>query len=284
MNIRQELKHNFLKQIIYRVDYKGLLDADIESCIKTLQKLLFDSGLTTFDTRTENRMDFQLKTTLQIPDESPLSVTNSSTNMVFVFQSDNRKKMLEISKNFLVLTIITDDTYTSFDEYLKLLVTTIETLKSSSVYFKALRIGLRKINLCFIENLADITNYFKSGAINITDTLNCIKDCDCKASNTVTILEKDGFQINYLRDLQEGITISENQEQRTIYQVVIDIDVFSDDIKKIHEMIRNEAKIEETLKHQNSLAFNYYINSLTDDFINKLKQNTFNDPKIKEVI
>lgn len=284
MSIREELKHNFLKQIIYRVDYKGLLDSDVDKCVKKLQDLLYNSGLTTLDTRTENRMDFELKTNLQIPNETPLSVTNSSTNMVFVFKSENEKKMLEISKTFLTLTVITDSTYTSFDEYLELLVTTIEELRSSSVYFKALRIGLRKINLCFIENLEDIQHYFKPSAINILDTLSCIKSFDCKASNTVTILEKDAFRINYLRDLQEGITVSENQVPRNIYQVVIDIDVFSDDIKIISQMIHGKEKIEETLKHQNSLAFDCYINSLTDEFIDKLKQSTFDDSQIKEVI
>ena len=31
--LRSEIKHNFLKQIIFRLDYEGLMESDIEECI-----------------------------------------------------------------------------------------------------------------------------------------------------------------------------------------------------------------------------------------------------------
>ena len=36
--LRSEIKHNFLKQIIFRLDYEGIMDSDIEKCIVSLRE------------------------------------------------------------------------------------------------------------------------------------------------------------------------------------------------------------------------------------------------------
>lgn len=37
--IRSELKHNFLKQIIFRMDYEGIMEADVEKCVIQLRNI-----------------------------------------------------------------------------------------------------------------------------------------------------------------------------------------------------------------------------------------------------
>ena len=55
MSLRKELKHDFLKQIIFRVDFKGLLDRDVDKCISEIRESLFNNGFVNDDARVESR-------------------------------------------------------------------------------------------------------------------------------------------------------------------------------------------------------------------------------------
>ena len=43
-DLRSAIKHNFLKQIIFRLDYEGVMEADVEGCILSLRQKFFDAG------------------------------------------------------------------------------------------------------------------------------------------------------------------------------------------------------------------------------------------------
>lgn len=283
---RSEIKHNFLKQIIFRLDYKGIMDTDVNSCVSSLREKLVGNGFSDFSVRTENHIDFQVKMELNIPveDQNPFYIQNTSSDQVFSFKSEDEKNLFEISKSFMTLTICVDEKYDGFDPYLHLLVSIIDSIKNTSPFFKVIRIGLRKINLCFIENLNDISKYFKKGAFSINETMECMTGLTCKASNTTTILEQEPYQINYIRNIQAGIMQIDNGKDKVIYQLALDCDVFCDDIRKNMELLSEEKVIRDTLITQNTVAYNCYINSLTEEFIEKLTMPIFDDTEIKDVI
>lgn len=101
-NLRADIKHNFLKQIIFRLDYEGVLEADVEKCVLALRQKFFDAGFINMGNRTENQFDLQLKMDLNIPNENQFSISNTNKSLVYHFSSDN-KEILEISKSFLLL-------------------------------------------------------------------------------------------------------------------------------------------------------------------------------------
>ena len=56
----------------------------------------------------------------------------------------------------------------------------------------------------------------------------------------VTILSKNNYQINYVRNIQEGVMQQEDGSQNATYQVVIDVDVFKEGNKEM--TLRKKAK------------------------------------------
>ena len=281
--LRSEIKHNFLKKIIFRLDYEGLMDTDIEKCIVLLREKIFASGFVHMENRIENQIDFQMKVDLNIPDENQFSVSNTNKNMIYSFSSD-KGELLEISKSVLSLIVDIDMTYETFDKYMELLAESIDKIKQCSLYFRTVRIGLRKINICLLENLAELSTYFTRAAFNINDIVEIYNDYECVASNMSTILSKNNYQINYVRNIQEGVMQQEDGSQKTMYQIVLDIDVNKEGNKEISSMLCNRERIVETLNMQNKIAFEVFAKSLSGKSIEALKQEKFSERTIIGVI
>lgn len=273
-DLRRKIRHNFLKQIIFRLDFDGVLESDVEKCVESLRDKFFDSGFRYMDNRMLNQVDLQVKIDLNIPDENRLSFNNVNPASVYCFSSDCNE-LMELSKTFFTLTVDIDKAYKSFDKYISILTEAVETIKNSSPYFRALRMGLRKINIYFFGRLDLLAYYFKKAAFNIDEILDQISGCSCTASNMVTLLHKGEYCINYIRDIQEGVMQQEDSDQKTVYQVVLDIDVYMDDCKEICQIFADKESAEAALKKQNTVEFEIFIKSLTDDFVEKMKSDAF---------
>lgn len=277
--LRFEIKHNFLKKIMFRLDYEGIMESDVEKCIVSLRQRFHDAGFTKLSNRMENPFDLQVKMDLNIPNENQKSINNN----IYSFSS-NKREVLEISKSFFTLDVSVDQVYESFDKYMPLLVDTIEEIRSSSPYFQVLRISLRKINICLIDDLESLSEYFSGAAFNVTDVVKQFSDYGCSATNIVTVLSKNDYQVNYVRNVQEGVIQLNDGSQKTVYQAVIDVDVFKEGNKGILPLISDRQRVKETLETQNAIEFEVFIRSLSDKFIDTLKQEEFRDDAIRGVI
>lgn len=281
-NLRSEIKHNFLKKMIFRLDYEGIMEADIEQCVLDLRQSFFDAGFVDMERRTENEEDMQLKMELNISDANRFSVRDTGKSSVYRFSSNN-KEVLELNKSFFTLTVDVDEAYERFDKYIAVLAKTVDTIKHISPYFRALRMGLRKINICFLKDLRSLSDYFTKAAFNIGDIAEQFSDSQCTASNIVTILLKEGYQVNYVRNLQEGVMQQESGVQQTVYQVVLDVDVYKEDNREILPLLADEDGIKNTLIQQNMIEFEVFIKSLSDRFVELLQKDTFESDEIKGV-
>ena len=277
--IRKDIKHNFLSQIIFRIDYEGLLEKDVENCVMQMRDMFYESGLKNMETRTENKVDVQIKTDLNIPDENMLSISNNNTSIVYIFTSDE-DEIIELGKSFFTLTINIGKDYKSFDKYIELLTESVYALKQTSKYFKALRMGLRKINICFLKNINEISKYFTKAAFNIEDICGGYKEYTCPASNEVTILTGKGFQVNYVRNIQEGVMQIDGKDQQNAYQIALDIDVFKESNREILPLLDTEESIRKLLIDQNTVEFEIFLKSLSEYFIEKLKEEKIDDENI----
>jgi hypothetical protein len=90
--LRNQIKHHFLNQIIFRLDYEGLLEKDVEECVFNLRQKFYGAGFAHMNRRAENQV-------------------------------------IELSKNFFTLTIEVDKEYKTFDKYISLLAESIEFIK-----------------------------------------------------------------------------------------------------------------------------------------------------------
>lgn len=278
-NLRAELKHNFIKQMIFRLDFDGIMEADIEQAVLELRQKIFTAGYSNMEKRYENPIDFQVKIDLNIPSENKLLIGNSNENLIYRFSSEEQE-VLELSKSFFTLTVDIDKKYETFDKYISLLAEIVESIRGKSPFFKALRMGLRKTNICFLNNLKLLSCFFTKATFNIGDIMKQFNDCQCTAANMIAVLEKDSYKINYIRNIQEGLMQEDNGEARTVYQIVLDIDVFRENNKDILAVLSNRESVEVALKKQNTIEFEIFIQSLDSHFIEELKENFFDNAEI----
>lgn len=273
-SLRSEIKHNFLRQIIFRLDYEGILEADIEKCVFNLRQKFFDAGFGNMETRAENQFDIQVKMDLNLPNENQFAISNTNQSLVYRFLSED-KETIEIGKSFFTFTVNIEKEYKTFDNYIGMLADTIEEIKNSSPFFRVLRIGLRKINICYLSDLNHLSRHFTRSAFNLNDVIEQFSEYGCSASNMVTILSKDGYQVNYVRNIQEGVMQQEDGSQKTTYQIALDIDVYRESNREIMPMLSGKDSIMDTINMQNCIEFEVFIKSLSDELIQCLKENEF---------
>lgn len=277
-DIRLGLKHNFLKEVVFRMDFDGVMEPDVQNFAANWRDKMVSEGYTTFRTRTEDSYDLEVKANLNIPDENKFSVNRINRSTVYRFSSEN-KEVIELSKSFFTFTVSIDKKYESFDKYHSLLSELIVAIQDISPYFKVLRIGLRKINLCYLYELASLSNYFKKGTFNLDELIEQFGDCKCIAGNMNVLLLKNNYQINYIRNIQEGVMQTEDGE-KSIYQIALDVDVFSENKSEMMNALNDNTSSTKMLEEMNITEFEVYINSLKAEFIEKMSETEFNDPAI----
>ena len=100
----------------------------------------------------------------------------------------------------------------------------------------------------------------------------------------VTVFTKDKYQVNYVRNIQQGIVKEDDGRETTTYQIALDVDVFKEGNREILPLLINVENIKSILETQNTIEFKILLNLLSGEFITALKQDVFNDSAIKGVI
>lgn len=143
MDERLNLKNNFLKQLIFRLDYSGLLDMDVEKIISQLKNNLFKRGYTTLKENIEQNVSVDVNMFNGIDNKTEVKNTT-----VYEFSSKNNK-VFKISKNYIVFDIDISQNETTFEHYIDLIDCVIKELQKET-FIKFHRIGLRKKKYMFV--------------------------------------------------------------------------------------------------------------------------------------
>lgn len=262
--IRRGLKNNFLKTLIFRVDFSGMMDVDVEDFIKKIRSQLIEAGYVTF------QEEYGIIDNILNPDNIPM---NSETAKVYVFNAPTGKQV-KISKTFIIFEINMEKNETLFSNYVPLISYTLDELKKLE-YVKFYKIGLKKVNACILLNKEVLNNYFKN------NVLYRFKD-DSPTTQVADEFNLKGYRVNYNRRFQEG-KITDDSGDKPGYQVILVIDSFLEGYEILGEKI-NIMNVSEILRELNDIIFEIYISSLTNDFINKLSQDNYLDNNMKGVI
>lgn len=274
---RRDFKYNFLKKVIIRIDYNGILDLDMDYTVRNIKDELYDNGFKIFQEGFINQVDFEIKDPELIETQMMIPVNELKKAKSYNFSSEDMSQSIQITKYFTILSIDFGK-YITFETYGKLFSIIVKHLKDSNKFLKILRVGLRKINNCILLDISKLNEYFEERYFeNITQPfigenyeLNLVNS---QRSDSFHIKDKD---VNLIRFLSQGILDIDGSEKEA-YQLVLDIDVYIRDEQHIVIATDNEKVLYDKLIEMNTLLFFMYTQILKGQFIQKLQSETFDD-------
>lgn len=243
---RNDLKKNFLKKIIMRLDFQGVLQAEMESIILKVKPFLKGKGFNRYEEKAVNQIS-----------SNESSLPDIKSQMVFSFTAESLGYTLEMSNTSIIMTIMSN-TYSPFDQY-SAIFCHIATIYNETIdFFTAKRFGLRKINFCFIKDKNKINQYFVPAYYN----------CDIPVSGFESkIMEQKNNLSDGLKNLNLRYAIEEGLiDVERYYKVTLDADIYLTSQDEIMKTVFNEQEIGAI----NEKLFSVYINAITEEFLNVL--------------
>lgn len=252
---RTDFKYNFLKSIIVRLDFTGVLESEMEKVLIHIKPFAKDRGFSKYIEKITGQIDVTL-IDKGAQESSELS-NKVKRQKVYSFIDENRGVVLDVSNSFVCLTINTVQ-YMSFDSYCEIVPHVAGIYKNCIDFFSVVRFGIRKMNECLIEDKAQIRNYFNPEYYSYFSQLEGI---DTLQSNHVNVFSIGKCRINHIANISQG-----QYEGKTVYSIRLDIDAYFTTAEDIQKLMDSK---EELLK-VNDLIFKVYVHSLTSDFISSL--------------
>lgn len=266
---RRELRRNFLKSVIIRLDFQGVLESEMEEIMVSVKAYAKEKGFSKYYEKNANQVDIEV-TNNAMP-ESIETTNRVRYQKVYSFIDEDRGFALHVSNSFIVLSVNTAH-YTPFDEYCGIVPYIAGIFKDKIDFFTVTRFGIRKINECLIEDKAKIREYFRPEYFNYYDGL---KDLNNIKSNHMNVFKCGKYCVNLFTNIEQGTL-----ESREVYSIRLDIDVYMNNSEDISMILNEKAKQDEV----NDLIFGIFVSLLTDHFISLLTSDKeFNDTVIMGV-
>lgn len=253
---RLDLKHNFLKEIIVRMDYVGIVQMELDGIISEIKNVLIAKGYKRFEREFATELDLQLEDPEDMEITS-LPVKEVRKQSVNVFIDDNKKIQLKISPLCIFISTHCEH-YIEFNEYANNLMEIVNLLKKEITFFNPVRFGIRKINKCIISDICLINDFFKEKyySPNKRTKVYQVKDC----------YEDGKDNVNFIRTVIKGMN-----GENIAYQVVLDTDIYVYEQEEIEKLMNDSSEIQK----MNEKLFEIYKSVLTEEFLVKLQQNIF---------
>lgn len=249
---REDIKFNFLKKIIIRIDFDGIEQLELEKAIEQISLILKDEGYTSRRTELCSGFELGINDPVLRGDELP-TVQHVNAKKIYVFGKSDCDIKVKISTSFTLIDI-NKTKYVDCLKHIGLLLRVVNSVKKESGYFRVKRIGLRKINNCIFRDIEKLNDYFKKEYFPLIRYQNCTDIKTMELSDTFSV--DDRYNINFKRSIVQG----EYNNQKA-YQVVLDSDIY---------LYSEEIISEQEFEIINDYLYSLYINCLTCDFINKL--------------
>lgn len=263
---RSDINYNFLKKIIIRIDYNGILERELEKTVEQLKIYLRNKDFIRFEENYINKVDFEIKDPEMIETQRMIPVQEINKTKSYIFKNENDIIEIQVSKYYTSITVDYDK-YIKFEALCELFKNVIDIIKINNNYMRILRLGLRKINNCILLDLNRINEIIKLQYFSHLNTL-------FSDDTSLPILNKHSIDtfiykqtnVNLIRHISGGI-LEENGIQRDAYQFVLDIDAYRNEEEFFEELIKSPNGIYEELLNLNTILFKTYINILEETFI-----------------
>lgn len=265
---RVDIKYNFLKKIIIRVDYNGILERELEKAVEDLKNVLKNKNFDRFYESFINEVDFEIKDPEQIETQRMIPIQELRKTKSYIFSKKENGVEVQISKYFMSVTVDYNN-YIKFETICTLFNEIFNKIVDNNNYIRVLRLGLRKINNCILLDLSRLQEIIKEKYFsNLNNLFNDIKALPIlNKQNIDTFIYKD-TNVNLIRYLSGGV-LNLDGEDKDAYQLVLDIDAYKNDEDYLNTITRTH-NIYEELVNFNTLLFKTYINMLSDAFVDNL--------------
>lgn len=278
---RDSLKYNFLRRIIIRIDYSGIVD--IKSGLNEIHNNFINYGFVKMREEFIQEAEFKLDDPIMINGQGSIPIKEIQKTETFKYASADEDLILEINRFFTTLSINAIK-YRDFNEYIDIFSNVVSLIKSKNTFMNPLRLGVRKINDCILLNKNKFDyffneRYFRDIAKDLSED-----GIDVKKLNTSIVdnIYKDDISYNYIRNCTEG-TLSNGEQTIEGYQVVVDIDGYTQNNDRLNNIISNKLCIDNFLSEINENLFNLYKFTLSNQFI-ELLQTESTDFEDKEIL
>lgn len=247
---RESFKYNFLKHIILRMDFQGVLQSEMEGILINAKKYLKEECFNRYEKKINNEIDIQFHEGI-FQDGFPVKEIRNIPIDSFI--NENNGYTIDLSTEFVCMKINAVK-YASFEDYAKIFINIVKMYQDSIDFFTVKRFGLRKINFCFAKDKQSIEKYFSQKYYNKFDLF---EETEIIASEKRDNFKVGSYSVNLLCGTEQGKVNTD-----IIYKVTLDSDIYTEDREKIEELISIDRKINQL----NDYLFSIYIDALTDEF------------------
>lgn len=246
---RSDLHFNFLKNIIIRLDFQGVFEPEMEKILPLVKPYLKSKQFTRYEKKTNKQIEINVVNgTPQLP--APNLIQSQE---IHSFVNEDSGYVLDVSSSYICLNI-SSTKYSPFEEYSVLVSDIANIYKEAIDFFTMKRLGIRKINVCMLEDKTKIKQFFSPAYYGFFDA---IDEVNTLASNRRDFFSVNKFKVNLQSNIEQGIS-----NGTPLYKMSLDVDAYVDDSDTIEQVIFNQ----EELQHMNDLLFEIYIKSLTSEF------------------
>lgn len=265
---RSSFKHNFLKQVIIRLDCEGVLQSEMDEVLSKVKPYLKEKGFARYEQNANNEI-------IKVNHDGLFEPVNSAEEtysiVIHSFINDNMGYAVDLSNKHICVKVNTPK-YIPFDEYAATFMDISNIYKTTIDFFTMKRFGLRKINFCFINNVKYVNKYFNQRYFDCYDLFD---ESDIFASEKKENFLIDGYKVNLLCDIEKG-----QLNDKTMYKVTLDTDIYIDDGSKIE----NDIFENKNISLLNEKIFAIYVDALSDEFGQMLiSDNDIDEKEIKGV-
>lgn len=247
---RSSFKYNFLKQIILRLDFQGVLPTEMEGILSKIKPFLKDKSFNRYEQRVESEIEIPMGV-FQASNEQPMpSVHNIN---IHCFIDENKGYSVDLSTNFICMKVNAAK-YIPFDDYADTFIGLASIYRETIDFLTVKRFGLRKINFCFLKKIESLNTYFNP---QFFSSFNLFENTEVLANEKKENFKTDNCNINLMCSVNQG-----QLGGNIIYKVSLDSDIYIDNAKDIETIIFESKHI----ANLNDKLFSIYLETITDEF------------------
>ena len=261
---RDVLKHNFLKRILIRADFRGVDEEEITQSLAFIKEYLKEKQYTRNWKETANEVDYRLEDPQS--GEIPMPVpSNIRRTEVYVFQNKEPGIFVRLSSSFVII-MIESAKYNNCLTYCKNIYDLLNIIKAKASFFELYRFGIRKTNQCIIWDEALIEKYFEPHVLKLYKGFHDVSQSKVSESRDFFSV-KNYYDVNFIRTIVCG----KANDGRNAYQLTLDSDIYVLEDHCSDLVVNFNDKAEE----MNEYLFCVYIDSITEKFVSMLSQEVF---------
>lgn len=251
---RSQLKKNFLNEIIMRLDFQGVLQAEMEKVILEAKPYLKGKSFDRYNENINNQAVIE-----------GVSVKETYSQIEYCFTAEATGYTLKLSNTSIIMSVRTAG-YSPFEDYSEIFAHIAAIYQEKIDFFTVKRFGLRKINYCFVKRMEDIEVYFDSKYYCCHEP---ITGYSTMAINRTSQLTDGRKNLNLKFAVDQG-----EIEKEAYYRVTLDADIYSVDEKTITSIITDKEQMMAT----NEMLFKVYCSVITEQLFKILSSDDDNIP------